>query len=246
MKSKIWREKKLNVIVVENLVNRRDTGWKMRNCIFSHSWVCNGRSGQWNAERKMIETQRDSASLTLIHMTEAITQKPVFPGHWLHKRASMSPVGSSGRIFQLPDTLFVRSSPAYEILLMPTLPASPEGSLISSRNIWCSRTLIHSHHFSPQYYFLKNHRWLATPLQSHQAERWESKVKVKAAQSCLTLCDPMDNTVHGILQARIPEWVAILFSRRSSQPGDWTQVSRIKGGFFTSWATRETQEYWSG
>ena len=45
------------------------------------------------------------------------------------------------------------------------------------------------------------------------------------AQSCLTLCDPMDYIVHWILQARIPEWVAIPFSRGSSQPRNWTRVS---------------------
>ena len=72
------------------------------------------------------------------------------------------------------------------------------------------------------------------------------KVKVIAAQSCLTLCDPMDYTVHVILQARILEWVAFPFSRGSSQLRDQTQVSRIAGGFFTSWATREAQEYCSG
>ena len=44
------------------------------------------------------------------------------------------------------------------------------------------------------------------------------KVKVKVAQWCLTLCDPMDCTVHGILQARILEWVAFPFSRGSFQP----------------------------
>ena len=65
--------------------------------------------------------------------------------------------------------------------------------------------------------------------------------KVKVAQSCPTLCNPMDYTVHGILQARILEWVAILFSRGSSQPKDWTQVSHTAGGFLTSWATREAQ-----
>ena len=42
---------------------------------------------------------------------------------------------------------------------------------------------------------------------------WKIVVKVKVTQSCLTLCDPMDYTVHGILQARILEWVAIPFSR---------------------------------
>ena len=49
-----------------------------------------------------------------------------------------------------------------------------------------------------------------------------------------TLCDPMDYTVHGILQARILEWVAFPFSRGSSQPRDRTQVSHIAGGFFTN------------
>ena len=57
---------------------------------------------------------------------------------------------------------------------------------------------------------------------------------LKIAQSCLTLCDPMDYTVHGIPQARILEWVAFPFSRGSSQARDQTQVSRIAGGFFTS------------
>ena len=56
----------------------------------------------------------------------------------------------------------------------------------------------------------------------------------------------MDETVHGILHAGILELVAFPFSKGSSQPRDQTQVSRIAGGFFTSWATRESQEYWSG
>ena len=63
-------------------------------------------------------------------------------------------------------------------------------------------------------------------------------------QSCLTLCDPMDcslpsSSIHGILQARILEWVAISFSRESSLPRDRTQVSRIGGRRFNLWATRE-------
>ena len=60
------------------------------------------------------------------------------------------------------------------------------------------------------------------------------KVKVRVAQSCLTLCDPMDSTVRGILQARILEWVAFPFSRGSSQPSDRILVFHIVGGFFTS------------
>ena len=60
------------------------------------------------------------------------------------------------------------------------------------------------------------------------------KVKVKVAQSYSTLCNPMDYTVHGILQTRILEWVAFPFSRGSSQLRDQTQVSLITGRFFIS------------
>ena len=66
------------------------------------------------------------------------------------------------------------------------------------------------------------------------------------AQSCPTLLDTMDcsppaSSVRGILQARTLEWVAMPSSRGSSQPKDQTQVSQIAGGFFTIWATRESQ-----
>ena len=52
----------------------------------------------------------------------------------------------------------------------------------------------------------------------HMAQSTVSYKHVKIAQSCLTLCDPMDCTVHGILHARILEWIAFPFSRGSSQP----------------------------
>ena len=58
--------------------------------------------------------------------------------------------------------------------------------------------------------------------------------EVTISQLCLALCDPMDCIVHGILQARILEWVVFPFSRGSSQPRDQTQVSLIVGRFFTS------------
>ena len=64
-----------------------------------------------------------------------------------------------------------------------------------------------------------------------------------ATRSCLT-CDPMDCSlpsccVHGILQARLLEWVATPFSRGSSRPREQTQISCVVGRFFTIWATRE-------
>ena len=65
--------------------------------------------------------------------------------------------------------------------------------------------------------------------------------EVKVAQLCPTLCDPMDYTVYGVLQARMLKWVAFRFTRVSSQTRDQTQVSCIAGRFFTGWATREAQ-----
>ena len=70
------------------------------------------------------------------------------------------------------------------------------------------------------------------------------KCEMSVTQFCLTLCDPMDYSttgfsVYGILQARILEWVAVPFSKGSSQPRDQPWVSHIAGRFFTIWATRE-------
>ena len=79
--------------------------------------------------------------------------------------------------------------------------------------------------------------------------KWkERKKESEVAQSCPTLCNPVDcspegSSVHGILQARILEWVAISFSRGSSRLRVWTQVSCIAGICFNLWATREAKKY---
>ena len=62
---------------------------------------------------------------------------------------------------------------------------------------------------------------------------------VQSLQSCPTLCDPVacgppGSSVHGILQTRIPEWIAIFFTRGSSQPRDQTHISYVEGRFFTT------------
>ena len=112
---------------------------------------------------------------------------------------------------------------------------------------WCSSWLFKQFHFpriisqwlpisklpQPQNIYL-------IKMRSHSMlpKSYEKKVKVKVAQSCLILCNPIDYRVHGILQARILEWVAVLFSGGSSQSRHWTQVSHNAGRFFTLWATR--------
>ena len=85
-------------------------------------------------------------------------------------------------------------------------------------------------------------QWL---LMSLGVQRWEGKVWV--AHSSPTLWDHMDyslsgSSIHGVLQARILEWVAISFSRGSCQPRDWIQVSQVAGRFFTYWATKEVPQ----
>ena len=82
--------------------------------------------------------------------------------------------------------------------------------------------------------------WMQKPFYNLPV-KWS---EVLVAQSCPTLCDPMDysppgSSVHGSLQVRIREWVAIPFSRGSSQPKDWTRVSCLAGRFFTTWTMRE-------
>ena len=101
-----------------------------------------------------------------------------------------------------------------------------------------------------------------------QPKKKKLKKESEVSQSCPALCDPLDCSppgssirgifqarvlewgaicslpgfpVHGIFLARVLEWVAISFSRGSSRPRDWTQVSRIVGRCFTIWATREVQ-----
>ena len=86
---------------------------------------------------------------------------------------------------------------------------------------------------------------LLFPFQCESLEVWLGPIVV-VQRLCSTLLWPHElfipqgSSVHGISQARILEWIAISFSRESSWPRDWTQVSHIVGRFFTVWDTRET------
>ena len=97
----------------------------------------------------------------------------------------------------------------------------------------------------PRSLVLQADTWPSEP-QGKPRSCMASESESEVAQSCPTLCDTMDCSLagfslHGILQARVLEWVAISFSRGSSRPRDWTQVSWIPGRRFNLWATREVQ-----
>ena len=110
---------------------------------------------------------------------------------------------------------------------------------------WCN---IHMY-FTGLLFWVRFCTWSAERSTWHKARVQEMlyavplKVKVLVAESCLTLCNPVDcsplgSPVHGVLQARTLEWTAISFSRGSFQPRDWTWVSCIEGRFFL-WAIRK-------
>ena len=76
--------------------------------------------------------------------------------------------------------------------------------------------------------------WLESCLCVHTCILSMPAYSVKVVHLCLTLCNPMDFAVHGILQARILEWVAFPFSRGSYQPRGQIQIFHFAGRFFTS------------
>ena len=88
------------------------------------------------------------------------------------------------------------------------------------------------HHYFGSFYIWKPEKW---------KWKWSSSVVSDSLRPRGLYSQP-GSSVHGILQARILEWVAISFSRGSSRPRDWTQVSHIAGRRFNLWPTREPEE----
>ena len=91
---------------------------------------------------------------------------------------------------------------------------------------------------------------ILTKNNANLLEQYNWHFSVLAGQSCLTLHNPSlysppGSSVHKILKTRILKWVVIPFSRRSSWPRNWTQISCIAGRFFTVWATREAHNWHS-
>ena len=112
-------------------------------------------------------------------------------------------------------------------LLKSVFPSSENGTAIYLVTFFLSNSIS-----SPVILIGISQMSLLVHLYCHQS----SPVKVKA-QSCMTLCDPMDyspsgSSAHGILQARILEWIAIPFSRGSSPPRDWTQSPVLRLLFY--------------
>ena len=127
-----------------------------------------------------------------------------------------------------------------------SLPVEPQGKpkilewvacpFSSGSSQYRNRTRVIAGGFFTNWGIREVQKWQLFEIQQPQgsAHKWKLLSCVR-----LFVCNPMDSTVHGILQARILEWVALPFSRGSSQPRDRTQVSRTAGRFFTTWATRE-------
>ena len=104
------------------------------------------------------------------------------------------------------------------------------------------------HHTTANQWFLIDEKEYNKTKTSQSIQYPYSVQFSSVAQSYPTLCDPTDCSLlgfsaHGILQARILEWIAITFPRRSSQPSDQTLVSCISGRFFTIWGTGKSLQF---
>ena len=133
----------------------------------------------------------------------------------------------------------------YEILIIATLKKGQD-----SHQIWVLLKIVILH---PSFSHLYNGKTKITfyksqtcklEMQKIISDIYESESESEVAQSCPTLCDPIDcslpgSSVHGILQAIVLEWIVISFARGSSQPRARTRVSRIVNRHVTVWATRE-------
>ena len=125
---------------------------------------------------------------------------------------------------QLPATGPTKTTNFPLFLLLPGAPHTP---ISTSKPL---PRLLPDLHLAPSCpRFFRAKQCTITPVLSLR-----DTLKGKVAQPCLTLRDLMAYTVHGILEARILEWVAFPFSRRFPQPRDQTQVSRMMGRFFTN------------
>ena len=137
--------------------------------------------------------------------------------------------------------------PSIHLILSPTVPLSLNLSQNQGLIHTHTHTHTHTHSFVTFSSIISYYKILSIVscvmqqvIVDYLSYTW--KVKVLVAQSCPTLCNPMDyrppgSSVHGILQTRILEWVVTAFSRGSSWPRDWTQLSCIAGRFFTMWVT---------
>ena len=156
-----------------------------------------------------------------------------------------------------------RGSPIHGILQARTL----EWVAISFSNAWTWKVKVKSlsrvrlfvtpwtaaHQAPPSMGFSRQEYWSGVPLPSpiliciiYIIGKKQQCYFHCESESCSVVSDSVIPWTVGILQARILEWVALCFFRGSSQSRDQTQVSHIANRFFTSLATREAQEYWSG
>ena len=169
--------------------------------------------------------------LTLCHPTTVAHQTPLSMGFPRQEYCGGLLFPSLG---DLPNPGIESSSPCTTGRFFTTQP-------LGKPHLTCMVDIILLAQFAKSFANFIGTNWIVTLLPK-LTRKWK---KVLVTQSCWTLCDPKDgsppgSSVHGIVQARILEWVTIPVSRGSSQPRDRTQVSCIVGRFFIFWAIAQT------
>ena len=160
----------------------------------------------------------------------------------------LPPIPPSIKVFSNESTLCMRWPKDWSFSFS-IIPSKEIPGLISFRMDWLENILLLTSYFSllrsNKIAYCKSSTMVKFICTLYTWQQFCNTGKEsEVAQPCPTLgnpvaCSPPGSSVHGILQARILEWVAISFSRESSQPRDQTQVSLIAGRCFNLWATWE-------
>ena len=158
--------------------------------------------------------------------------------YWLERRGRLVTA-----ICMLSTDTWRRERAHCPLVVLEVLASHSVASDTTLAGAWTILAVADCHNITSSHFFL--HLKIFWPI--HKVDRSVLCVCAQLLQSCLTLCDPMDcslpdSSAHGILQARILEWVAMTFSRGFSQLKDWTCVSYTAGRFFTAEPLRKSTE----
>ena len=187
---------------------------------------------------KLSQHLKDLCLLVLLKATDQVSQGSMLPGLSLSMQTVPFPLFPC-ILFSLPFPHTCLRDPLYSVALLTLYGWTAYPTKIYNLKFQPSAScnlIIFGDQIIPKVIKLK---W------SHQGGKWKWSCSVVSDSLQPMDCSPPGSCIHGFLQARVLEWVAISFSRGSSQPRDQTWVSRIVGRHFTVWVTREVPSGWT-
>ena len=191
------------------------------------------------AEEQVRDLKHQHVSLSHCWLTTRRDHEKRNLNLWLEAEKDLQPSGSRKTRFAFYNHKEVNSANKQELFVSRFSPENPRGKSLANTLLWFQSC--YSKHNGKLDIRLTSEKW-GVINQDYSSQRelqkpYITKVKVKVAQSCPTLCDPMDSPWNTLGQNTRVGSLSLL----QSQPRDWTQVSWIAGRFYTSWSTREVK-----